>query len=151
MQAGETKFDMGQEVWVVHTNQTSKHVDCENCHGHPKQFVRWASGVQQEVVCQNCHGSGKGWKVLETVKTDAVWLRGTVCGVEVNMPGHWGSWGANKRKEREVMYRLKDIEWLDPLDTEHSSNIFYEEQMYARLVDAEAACRGANDGRKLAA
>ena len=146
MDLGQSKFDIGQRVWLVHTLTKVEYDPCEGCKGQFERFVEWPNGKKTVALCAVCryHSKpGMSHRPRLTTKTEALWLTGTVWGISINTPSEW--WMGNERKSCEVMYRLKDMEWLSGQKPEGGGgsyvfheDVFHEEQMYGSQEEAQA-------------
>lgn len=140
MELGQSKFDIGQKVWLVHTRTKVEYQPCKKCKGQFKQLVKWPNGDSQEVLCEACRyhsPAGQSFEPRLTTKSEELWVTGTIWSVSCNIPSHWGM--GNERKPREVMYSLKDMEWLDGRKPDGASSYaFHEEHMYASREEAQA-------------
>ena len=68
----ETKYSLGDKIWVITRNRPRVWIRCEFCEGHEREQARLAPDTKitgrdgTTKTCPSCHGRGGSNKYLET-------------------------------------------------------------------------------------
>lgn len=128
----ETKFDLGQSVYIIHESCGNKQVDCKPCSGK--------GGIFNDDVyfqCSKCYGSGKvtkhesfGWRVVyEKAKVGKI-------NIELTHP---------KYKE----YSKRRIHYMVDATGVGSGSLWSEDNIFSTLEEAQQECDKRNKKKSL--
>lgn len=130
----ETKYDIGQTVWLLRVYTRTEKTPCPRCLGTKSREVKWPDGTTDGVICKACGGTGNGWDVLREWKEYFGPFQRVVTGVEYRQ-GSRPTWDG-------LIYRLnRGVQREEVGGQEDNSNIFGEENLFATEEEAEMELR----------
>jgi|688.fasta_scaffold614313_1 hypothetical protein len=127
----ETKFSIGDYVYIIHKHGQNKHVPCKTCGGK--------GGITFEgnrFECVNCYGNG-GKDEWIPEKWQVTHKKTKVGNVRVEMYDEKYYTENPEKREKQISYMVSSTGI-------GSGSIWYEKEIFKTLKEAEAECKKRN-------